>query len=230
MSIIVVLDTETTGIDPLKDQVTEFAFASVDIESAKVIDIYSVLYSISVPNPMADLTGIPERLSSTYGLAMGPITPNRLVPEAFVAHNASFDKSFIYPVMHPNLQDIPWLCTRLDWKWPKTSNSQKLVDLALAHGVAVTSAHRAFSDVLTLCSLLERVHEGGFLLKDQLDYAKLPRSKYRANVSFDQKHLAKTAGFAWEPAIKTWWKNLTDEEAGKIQFSITKIPPPKGQI
>ena len=208
MSLIAVVDTETTGTDPKQDRVIEASWALVDVETAKVVRIQSVLMHGDA-NPAEAINGIPPALLK-FGEPIGMVSLDGV--EAVVAHNAEFDRQ--WGLFRPF--DLPWLDTR-DWRWPRASSDAKLVEIALAHGVGVTAAHRAYTDVLTLCALLERVHET-VPLKEQLAYARLPRSTYEALVPFAEKDKAKQAGFQWKPEAKVWVKRMLPEDAAKLNF------------
>ena len=214
-TVIAVVDTETTGVDPKKDRVIEAAWALVDVPTAEVVEIGSRLFR-SETNEAEAVNGIPAELvqiaepgPTLVNFATHPLAGDI---EAIVAHNAEFDRQ--WDVFAP--LSIPWLDTR-DWRWPKSSSDATLVQLALAHGIGVTSAHRAYTDVLILAALLRRVHET-VPLSAQLEYARLPRHTYEAFVSFEKKDMAKQAGFRWEPDRKRWTRRMLPEDAAKLPF------------
>lgn len=223
MSSILVLDTETTGVDPQTCLLTELCWASVDIDTAKIVELQSQLVRLEPgqENPAAEFTDIPLDLSQRQG------KPSKFVsiapydsPSFIVAYNTDFDKPVVKRIIPSTLWEVPWLCALRDWKWPKLVGSSKLVDVALAHGIGVTLAHRAFADVLTLCNLFERVQEMGVPLKKQLEIAQRPRIRYAALVPFESRHLAKEAGFSWDPNSKKWWKMLSEDEVPALKFPV----------
>jgi DNA polymerase III subunit epsilon len=215
--LIAVVDTETTGVDATADRVIEASWALVQVATAKVLELHSYLFHSTV-NPAEPINGIPVVL-----LALAdepePVVLDRRVT-AVVAHNAEFDRQ--WEVFRP--LELPWLDTR-DWRWPRASADSTLVQVALAHGVGVVAAHRAYTDVLTTCALLERVHEMGVSLSEQLEYARRPRQTYEALVSFAQKDLAKTAGFKWEPERKRWTRRMLPEDVAALEFKTRVVAP-----
>jgi DNA polymerase-3 subunit epsilon len=207
--LIALVDTETTGVDPKKDAVIEASWALVQVSTAKVLEVHSQCFRASV-NPAESINGIPVALLEEGGDREPVVLDSRVT--AIVAHNADFDRQ--WAVFRP--LELPWLDTR-DWRWPRASSDSKLVEIALAHGVGVSSAHRAYTDVLTMAALLERVHET-VPLSAQLEYARRPRQLFEAVVSFDEKDKAKSAGFRWEPDRKRWVRRMLPEDVAKLGF------------
>jgi DNA polymerase III subunit epsilon len=224
--LIALIDTETTGVDPKKDAVIEASWALVQVSTAKVVEVHSRLFA-HASNDAAAINGIPVELLSAAQVSrqalidaieeqgMGVALPKNVT--AIVAHNAEFDRQ--WRIFGPT--SLPWLDTR-DWRWPRASADSKLVEIALAHGVGVTSAHRAYTDVLTMAALLERVHEV-VPLAEQLEYARRPRQLFEAVVSFDDKDKAKSAGFRWEPDRKRWVRRMLPEDVAKLGFKTRAV-------
>lgn len=215
--LIAVVDTESTGVDPKEDRVIEASWALVHVATAKVLEIHSRCFRAS-SNKAEPINGIPVALLAEADELSDIVLDSEVT--AIVAHNAEFDRQ--WDVFLP--AELPWLDTR-DWRWPRASADSTLVQVALAHGVGVTSAHRAYTDVLTTCALLERVHEIGVPLSEQLEYARRPRQTYEALVPFAQKDLAKTAGFRWEPERKRWVRRMLPEDAAKLAFPTRVVAP-----
>lgn len=217
--LVAVVDVETTGLDPNTDRVIEVAWALVDLDTAKVVSIQSAL----VPgdeNHAEAVNGIPVSLLRHETAAPLPVRLPRV--EAVLAHNAAFDRSW-GAFQLPGL--IPWACTCDDWEWPlaKGTTKRSLTDIALAHGVGVVTAHRAFSDVMTLCLTLERAHEFEGL-RSMLRAALVPRKTYAALVSYADNQKAKDRGFRWQPEPKLWTKRLTEAQAAEpMPFKLREV-------
>lgn len=207
--MIALVDTETTGTDPKKDAVIEASWALVQVSTAKVLEIHSRCFR-AIANPAEAINGIPVALLEEGDEPEPVVLDSRVT--AVVAHNADFDRQ--WGVFRP--LELPWLDTR-DWRWPKASADSKLVEIALAHGVGVASAHRAYTDVLLMAALLERVHET-VPLAEQLEYARRPRQLFEAIVSFEEKDRAKSAGFKWEPDRRRWVRRMLAEDVAKLGF------------
>lgn len=227
MSVIAIVDLETTGLDPKVDRVIEASWAYVDVETAKVVSIHSRLFKAET-NAAESVNGIPLSLLSAFGGVRDPIilsddldasacagTPPLL---AILAHNAAFDSQWGV------FEGAPWVCTKDDVEWPCIGPGKKLIEVALAHGVGVVSAHRAFADVLTLCLTLERAHEKA-PLKDLLAKAMTPRKTFAALVSYDDREKARAAGFSWKPSSKQWVRRMAVADVPNLPFKAVEVSP-----
>jgi len=226
------LDTETTGTDPQKDRIIEIAVCLYDLALGSPIAVFSAL-ARSETNAAEHVNGISVALlSQAFEQERVWVGVCDLMAHADVilAHKASFDKSFVeadagfQEMWKSEPKALPWICTHSHITWPgveagaKTSNN--LTSLALSYGVGVLSAHRALIDVDTLARVLTRLKERGTDLQALVGAAMAPRVKLQALVSFENKDLAKAAGFSWEPTSKRWMKDCTADE--KFNFK-TKV-------
>ena len=155
LETICILDTETDGVDSSKNVVVEIAAVWWHIELGCTLACWSELV-VRESNAAQDANGIPPE-ALRYGLpwehAMEGLKSRVARADAIMAHNESFDRGFVGDM------DKPWLCSMDHFPWPNAESGQALIKVAVAHGVAVTQAHRALSDCLLISRTLERVHE-----------------------------------------------------------------------
>lgn len=152
---VVVMDTETTGFDPVHDQIIEIA--ACVLRGSTVVSRFQTFVDPgrSIPEEITELTGI------TNADVAGKPDPS-LAVELFaefagerdlVAHNASFDQGFIMRQAAPGMLRGRWLDSlALSRIVLPRMKSHRLVDLARAfqlHG----SSHRAADDVEALAQL-----------------------------------------------------------------------------
>lgn len=219
--LVLVLDTETTGVDPEADELAEVGFCVVDIRAAKIRSVWSELVKLKGPNHAVEINGITEDLSPVLDRddVAGHLRSIAPYVEAVVAHNASFDRPWL-----PELHSLPWVCTLIDYPWPGVSKVRSLADLALRYGVGVVRAHRAFDDVLTLATVMERQ---GAALEAQFDEAlrrsQIPKILVRAILPIERKDEAKAAGFKWDPAKRHWWKSIPETAVDSFSFKVVPI-------
>lgn len=121
---------------------------------------------------------------------------------------------------------LPWICSMRHINWPKHSKSKSLVNMALAHGVPVISAHRALTDCDILARMLTRTHELGCSLPDLMKTALEPRILVQAMVSYKNHQMAKDADFEWDhnPKFpKKWLKEVLESEISFFPFSVARM-------
>ena len=95
-----------------------------------------------------------------------------------------------------------------------------MIDLALAYGIPVWSAHRALTDCIYLSEVFQRCED----LERLIAHALEPRRLVRAQVSYDQRHLARDAGFRWNDPVKgAWARRLSEREEQELPFSVVPV-------
>ena len=147
----VVFDLETTGFSPKNDKIIEIG--AVKVKNGKIIDSFSEFVNPRRPIPykITELTGISDDMVR-YADSIDFVLPKFMEfigDAAVVAHNASFDCSFI----EKNCKDLdlPFNATILDtvqicrFLYPELK-SVKLNIVAKHLGVKLTSHHRAVDD------------------------------------------------------------------------------------
>ena len=190
---LLILDTETTGLDPEVDQVLEVGAILFSVPQRAVLAQLSFLLPVEA-NAAEPLNGI----SAGATQAPQPWQPSLQLLQQFassaqlaVAHNAAFDRQWFGHGALPDLP-LPWLCTMEDIYWPADRLLRprpSVRDLALAYGVPVWAAHRALTDCIYLAQVFERCDQ----LEQLIAEGREPRHLYRAQVSYDERHLAREA-------------------------------------
>ena len=155
----VVVDVETTGLDPLIDQPVEICAARV--VDGRIEATYATLVNPGIPI-RPDASAIHHLTDELVASGLTPadaraglgafIAPGSIL----VAHNASFDSAFL-----SRISAAPWLCTMRLAKhlWPAAPNysNQTLRYYLKATLPALdVQAHRAMPDVLATTALLAR--------------------------------------------------------------------------
>lgn len=164
MKNILILDTETTGLDPTKGAIViEIGVILYNVTHKTILQNFSTLlpcaeneaYEINKIKSVA--TREPMANQHTIKILCAMLDE----AQAVVGHNVSFDKKFIAST--PKLgeyfcrQDVKWICTKKDFKWPVNLFRNRLEDICKAMGVNYVDAHRALSDCNLLAQCLERV-------------------------------------------------------------------------
>lgn len=163
---IVVLDTETTGIDCKKDEIIELAAATVTNRGIEhEMDVFIRLSEGRVLPPMiTDLTGITPEMLEQEGIekweaaaqfAAAVSHPNTLI----VAYNAQFDLCFLYYFLArmelaDALRGVKMLDAMTVYKdrHPYPHKLQNAID---TYGVSTQNTHRAVDDAKAALEVLD---------------------------------------------------------------------------
>ena len=222
---LLILDTETTGFRPEDGAICiEVGAILFDVPARAVVSQISFLLPC-LDNPARHVNGIDPALSAivpdpTDGIAY--LMSMIQTADAVLAHNAAFDQQW-FGLGHLPRIDKPWICSMDDIRWPADRNIRNrpgVKDLALAYGVPVWAAHRALTDCIYLAQVLERVDD----LEALLISAQQPRKQYRAIVSYDDRQLAKDAGFSWNKDLRAWLRRMTEAEMMDLRFPVEEVP------
>ena len=220
MDLVLILDTETTGLDPKKDRVIEVGAILYSVKHASPIMSFAAILP-SRTNEAEAITRSPAELLQDYVATESPWeVVGRMEAEAILAHNAEFDRAFV----PAELRDQPWICTKNDVTWPKqTKLGGSLVNLALEHGLGVAYAHRALADCELISRLLMRAAELGADVSALLERALRPKGTFMALVPFERKDEAKAAGFSWDAANKVWHRRMFVDDIDALPFQVRPI-------
>ena len=147
-----VVDIETTGLSKSYHQITEIA--AVKIRQGNIIESYETLVNplVRIPSFITRLTGIDNELvkkAPTINQVL-PSFVNFLGKDVFVAHNATFDFSFLAHRLKLQGQNLnnPRLCTRkLAHRLFPELPRKRLGDLCSHLQIQNVQAHRAMGDV-----------------------------------------------------------------------------------
>jgi DNA polymerase-3 subunit epsilon len=220
---LLIVDTETSGVDPTRDHVVEVAAVLFSVRWASVIRAFSTILPAE-SNAAEPINRIPAGLLRDQidsGNVWGEIAGMASHACAFVAHSAQFDKSFFQPQVAGLL---PWICTLNDVDWPRNSESRSLVAICLEHGLGISHAHRALTDCFLITRLFERVaeREGPDGLQAMIERAMRPKTRIVAIGSREQNELFKKHKFRWggydNPPLKEWYRFMPIEDVRHLPF------------
>ncbi|MDP1654809.1 MAG: 3'-5' exonuclease [Hylemonella sp.] len=219
---VVLLDTETTGLDASREKIIELALVrvEVDIETGRpcgAVQVYDGLEDPGMPisAEIEALTGISNDMVRGQRLDETRVAELLAGVDLIVAHNAAFDRPFVEARL-PAFAQLPWACSFADIDWKtEGQSSAKLENLALSHGWFY-DAHRAEMDCHALLAVL-----GQTLPKSQqTGLARLllagTQTSYRLQATaapFDAKDLLKARGYRWNAEQRVWQTLLSDEAA-----------------
>ncbi len=174
----VVFDIETTGFSSSKNRIIEIG--AVKIKDGAIIDRYSTFVNPDVPIPfeIEKLTGINDNMVLPYP-RIGEILPQFLefcADAVLVAHNASFDVSFIaYNASKLGLDFDPTVIdtVALARLLLPNLNRYKLDTVAKALNISLENHHRAVDDAgctaLIFTAFVKKLRDRGVETLDELN-------------------------------------------------------------
>lgn len=168
---VLILDTETTGLDPNK--------------GAKLIEIGALLYNVKekvviqtlaffLPcdeNPVQDINNIKVEWTNCNTNTSSAFAFLRDMAKncyAVIAHNAEFDKKFLRTRVELNDEfwSKKWICTKKDFTWPVQLFRNRLQDVCAAMEVDYVDAHRALTDCDFIAKCFSKVADLEFRLRN----------------------------------------------------------------
>lgn len=229
----ILLDVETTGLDPERDEIIELAMVPFFYTHAGEIVGLGTAFDglrqpgLPIPPEVTRLTGIDNDMVAGRSLdpaEVGTFAGSSLI----VAHNAAFDRRFVERFC-PALVDNPWACSLKEVRWSAEGfESAKLAYLAMSSGFYYDK-HRAVHDCYAAIELLARPLPvtGGLALSALLASARSKTLRcWAENAPYEAKDDLKKRGYRWsdgqdgEP--RGWWidvseANIASERAFLVQ-------------
>jgi DNA polymerase III subunit epsilon len=183
------LDVETTGLGPDSDEIIELALKlfSYRTDTGEILDIKDEDSFLREPISRSAKNNY-DRAFRIHGISYDTVRGKSFhdakiikyfsLTDAAIAHNASFDRSFLYR-MYPEINELNWYCTMrsIPWKAYGFPNS-KLLTLLQHHKITKFQTHRAMDDITYLMELLKKTNPNGdFYMKDVISGK--PMRKYQ---------------------------------------------------
>lgn len=214
-----VVDVETTGLDPAKDVVIELAMRRFRYDDRGIIVEIGRGWTwredpgFPLSPEIISLTGLTDAdLASQF---IDDDVVLKIIGEAdlIIAHNASFDRPMLEKRL-PSMPGRPWACSceQIDWQ-TAGFEGRKLGYLAMQAGWFF-DGHRALNDVDAVIQLLQHEDTDGASLLYQLDENALADSHLIEAVgsAFDTKDVLRARGYRWNPDERVWWREVSDNQ------------------
>lgn len=237
----VILDLETTGLDPKVDEIIEIGMVPFTYDvGGQIVSVgapFSRLRQPSNPIPpeITKVTGITDAMVEGEGIEPAEVEAFIANAALIIAHNAGFDRRFAERFC-PAFVNKAWACsyTQIDWK-AAGHESGKLAFLAAAYGF-FHDGHRAHHDCLATLEILAAPLAGadGSGLQALLVAARKSTVRiFAENSPFDLKDVLKARGYRWNGdaghSPKAWWIDV-DEADKEAELSFLQSEIYRGEV
>lgn len=235
LDLLALVDVETTGLNPATGQVIELGCILYSLSHNCILQQMSTLVPISCPgeNPTLDINGITKASANSLATDTAFIKSLDFADsmvvraDAFVAHNAPFDKAFCLAAFGWG-KSKPWIDTRAI-TWPRANRlGCNLVELALAYGLPVFGNHRALADCQLLAQIIQREPDVGRLLDKELQ-PKVWATWRSTPADIEGRNQVKAAGFRWKddkcPANGVWSRLMHPDDIEALSFDVVTLAP-----
>jgi DNA polymerase-3 subunit epsilon len=214
---ILILDTETTGLDWRAENIIELAMLSVDVDlhtgqPVGVVEVYEDFEDPGrpIPSEIVKLTGITDH--DVKGQKLNEVKINAMVERAdlIVAHNAGFDRPFVENRLEV-FEHKAWACSFAGINWKAQGLGSAKLEFLCSELGWFYDAHRAQVDCHALLRVLssnlktqpDDLPTSGFL--QLLKSAEQARTVVKAFGSpFESKDKLKARGYRWDAEAKVW--------------------------
>ena len=223
---ILILDTETTGLDWRAENIIELAMLSVDVDlhtgqPVGVVEVYEDFEDPGrpIPSEIVKLTGITDH--DVKGQKLNEVKINAMVERAdlIVAHNAGFDRPFVENRLEV-FEHKAWACSFAGINWQAQGLGSAKLEFLCSELGWFYDAHRAQVDCHALLRVLssnlktqpDDLPTSGFL--QLLKSAEQARTVVKAFGSpFESKDKLKARGYRWDAEAKVWFTAVKSADA-----------------
>lgn len=229
----IILDFETTGLDPAKDEIIEAAMVKFRYSETDEITGVSGVFqsynepSIPIPALVTDLTGITNEVVAGHRIDIAALEAFATDANIIIAHNAGFDRKFAERLT-PIFEHTHWCCTQTEIDWRKNGFGGAKLGYLLADIGIFHNAHRAIDD----CHALVEILAHPLSATARSVFAELVDSAHRMTVRiwaqrspFDLKGALKARGYRWNDGTdgrpKSWFIDV-DENARDAELTYLK--------
>ena len=223
---VLVLDTETTGLDWRAESIIELAMLAVDVdlETGKPVGEVEVYEDFEdpgrpIPPEIVKLTGITSQDVKGQKLNEAKIKDMVERADLIVAHNAGFDRPFVENRLEV-FEHKAWACSFQGINWKAQGMGSAKLEFLCSELGWFYDAHRAQVDCHALLRVLSSPlqsdnSEGSSTGLQQLfKAAENARTVVKAFGSpFETKDKLKARGYRWDAEARVWFTAVKSAEA-----------------
>lgn len=218
----VVIDTETTGLDPVTDRIIEvgiivFQYDPTSGQPVRHVDSYVEFEDPGhlLSEQTTSITGITDEMVSKKRFDDERVSSLVANADIVIAHNAKFDRAFLER-RFPVFASLPWGCSMADVDWSREKiGSRKLEFLAFKLGFFF-DAHRALEDCEALLGILSKplpISRQPALRQVLDNLSRVDYTIHATNAPFAKKDVLKDRRYQWDGERKQWKKTILGNSA-----------------
>jgi DNA polymerase-3 subunit epsilon len=223
---VLVLDTETTGLDWRAESIIELAMLAVDVdlETGKPVGEVEVYEDFEdpgrpIPPEIVKLTGITNQDVKGQKLNEAKIKDMVERADLIVAHNASFDRPFVENRLEV-FEHKAWACSFQGINWKAQGMGSAKLEFLCSELGWFYDAHRAQVDCHALLRVLssplqsDNSESSSTGLQQLFKAAENARTVVKAFGSpFETKDKLKARGYRWDAEARVWYTAVKSAEA-----------------
>lgn len=206
----IVLDTETTGLDPLTDKIIElgmvaFEFCPKTGQAYRVLGTFNELEDphFPIPKESTKVHGITDEMVGEKSIKDDTVSAFIESARLIIAHNAKFDRQFV-EARFPIFQNLSWACSHAQIPWNEEGiSSSKLEFLAYRFGFHY-EGHRASNDCFALLEVLQKEFPESKTLVMKRLIESLVRKEVKIsslNSPYESKDVLKKRRYFWDGKV-----------------------------
>jgi DNA polymerase-3 subunit epsilon len=240
--IAIIVDTETTGLDVLRDEVVEIGMIAFPYDRrgnvGSVINTFGAMQqpSQAISAEISALTGISNEM--LHGRTIDRTSLETFVKPAslIVAHNAAFDRPMCER-LSSSFAEKPWACSATEIDWRRFGFEGTKLTYILNQFGQFHSGHRAIDDCTALFNILKAplVGTDGSVFAEILSCAR--KTRYRISVvsPYELRNALKARGYRWYPGgsgrPRSWWIEASEErQTEELNFLFRESRLPRDRI
>lgn len=223
---VLILDTETTGLDWRAESIIELAMLAVDVDlqtgkPVGEVEVYEDFEDPGRPIPpeIVKLTGITSQDVKGQKLNEAKIKDMVERADLIVAHNAGFDRPFVENRLEV-FEHKAWACSFQGINWKAQGMGSAKLEFLCSELGWFYDAHRAQVDCHALLRVLssplqaEQSEGSSTGLQQLFKAAENARTVVKALGSpFETKDKLKARGYRWDAEARVWYTAVKSAEA-----------------
>jgi DNA polymerase-3 subunit epsilon len=223
---VLILDTETTGLDWRAENIIELAMLSVavDMQTGQPVGVVEVYEDFEdpgrpIPAEIVKLTGITPQDVKGQKLNEAQIIDMVQRADLIVAHNAGFDRPFVENRLEV-FEHKAWACSFAGINWKAQGLGSAKLEFLCSELGWFYDAHRAQVDCHALLRVLSSPLKAqpddmpSTGLQQLFKSAEQARTVVKAFGSpFETKDKLKARGYRWDAEAKVWFTAVKSAEA-----------------